>query len=102
MKKEEIKTLVIFLRNNNVYDSYRYYINHHEIYCKGTTRRRCISTPHFFTQINAYQAIHCAFYWISTKEGDAFWAKISNEYQNFLKEKGISDETLFKKRFEDD
>jgi len=66
------KNFVKFLKDNNIYDKFIYYLQ------QDINMRKKISYPYieinnFCDEVNVYQYIKTAFLWRSTPEGYDFW-----------------------------
>lgn len=78
MTEKELEKLVRYLKENNAYVSYRQNIDDPSKYY-NCARRRYNSTEEFLKEIEFRRSINCAFYWMNTEEGDAFWRNLSNK-----------------------
>ena len=82
MTEKELEKLVRYLKENDAYVSYKRYVDEPLKYATSCTRSHFSSTKEFLKEIEYHRAINCAFYWMITDEGDAFWRNLS---QNIMK-----------------
>lgn len=67
MNKEDTKKFVTFLKKHNCYLSYR---------------KNCRDF-FYLTTTNADNVISCAFTWMGTKEGHAFWSELDKKWRRY-------------------